>query len=177
MVKTLKILEIGDKRLWEKSKLVKKPESKEVLDLAKELIKICKKTNGVGVSAPQVGKNIDLFIVWSKPNKRYPKAPKFGPEVVINPKILSKSKVEEKEFEGCLSIPGIRAKIVRHKEIEVSYTNLGGIIVKQKFSGFVARIFQHEFDHLQGILILDRADSKEIYSEKEFKKITKNTGV
>jgi peptide deformylase len=172
-MKTLKILEIGDKRLWEKSKLVKNPESKEVLDLAKKLIQICKKSNGVGISAPQVGKNIDLFIIWSKPNKRYPKAPKFGPEVVINPKTLNKSKIQEKGFEGCLSIPGIRAKILRSKNIKVSYTNLGGIIVKQKFYGFVARIFQHEFDHLRGILILDRANPKEIYSEKEFKKIVK----
>ena len=170
----MKILEIGDKKLWRKSKTIKNPESKEVLDLATELIQICKKSNGVGISAPQVGKNINLFILWSKPNKIYPKAPKFGPEVVINPKILNKSKIVEKGFEGCLSIPGIRAKVLRHKNIEVSYTNLGGIIVKQKFSDFVARIFQHEFDHLRGILILDRANPKEIFSEKEFKKILKN---
>ena len=169
-----KILEIGDKRLWKNSKVVKNPKAKEVLDLAKKLIKICKIRDGVGISAPQVGKNIDLFIVWSKPNKRYPKAPKFGPEVVINPKILSRSKKEVKEFEGCLSVPGIRAKVLRHKSIEVSYTTLGGIIVKQKFSDFVARIFQHEFDHLQGILILDRASPKEIFSEKEFKRIIKS---
>ncbi|MFA6463531.1 MAG: peptide deformylase [Candidatus Paceibacterota bacterium] len=173
MPKTLKVLEIGDKRLWEKTKPVKNPESKEVLDLAKGLINICKKTGGVGIASNQVGKNIDLFIVWSKPNKNYPKAPKFGPEVVINPKILSKSKKEVKEFEGCLSVPGIRAKILRSKNIEVSYTNLGGIIVKQKFSDFVARIFQHEFDHLQGTLILDKANPKEIFSTKEFKKLSK----
>ncbi len=172
-MKKLKILEIGDKKLWEKSKPVKNPGSKEVLDLAKNLIQICKKSKGVGISAPQIGKNIDLFIIWSKPNKRYPNAPKFGPEVVINPKILSKSKKEVKDFEGCLSIPGIRTKVFRAKNIEVTYTNLGGIKVKQKFSDFVARIFQHEFDHLQGILILDRANPKEIYSEKEFKKILK----
>ena len=175
MLKRLKILEIGDKRLWKNSKVVKNSNSKEILDLAKKLIKICKKTNGVGISAPQVGKNIDLFIIWSKPNKRYPKAPKFGPEVVINPKILSESKKEVKEFEGCLSVPGIRAKVMRHKEIKVSYTNLGGIIIKQKFSNFIARIFQHEFDHLRGALILDRAKSKDIFSKKEFEKIIKKT--
>ncbi|MEI8338205.1 MAG: peptide deformylase [bacterium] len=174
MTKTLKILEIGDKRLWQKTKPVKNTQSKEVLELAKELINICKKTGGVGIASNQVGKKMDLFIIWSKPNKNYPKAPKFGPEVVINPKILNKSKKEVKEFEGCLSVPGIRAKILRAKNIEVSYTNIGGIQVKQKFSDFVARIFQHEFDHLQGILILDRANPKEIYSTKEFNKIIKN---
>lgn len=173
MSKTLRILEIGDKRLWENSKPVKNPNSKEVSDLAKDLINLCKKSRGVGISAPQIGKNIDLFIVWSMPNKRYPNAPKFGPEVVINPRILSKSERQIKEFEGCLSIPGIRAKILRPKNIEVSYTNIGGVKVRQKFSDFVARIFQHEFDHLQGILILDRANPREIFSEKEFKKIFK----
>ena len=173
MVKTLRILEIGDKRLWKKSKLVKNLESNKVLALANELIKICRYSKGVGISAPQVGKNIDLFVVWSKPNKRYPNAPKFGPEVVINPKILSKSKKEIKDFEGCLSIPGIRAKVLRSKNIEVSYINYVGIQVKQKFSNFVARIFQHEFDHLRGTLILDRANPKEIFSEKEFKKMIK----
>ena len=172
-MKKLKILEIGDKRLWEKSRLVKNSQSKEVLDLAKNLINICKESKGVGISAPQVGENIDLFIVWSMPNKRYPNAPKFGPEVVINPKILNKSKKLEKGWEGCLSVPGIRAKVLRHKNIDVSYINLGGIKVKQKFSNFIARIFQHEFDHLRGILILDRANPKEIFSEKEFKRVNK----
>ena len=173
MAKMLKVLEIGDKRLREKTKPVKNTHAKEVLSLAKNLINICKKTGGVGIASNQVGGKMDLFIIWSKPNKRYPKAPKFGPEVVINPKILSKSKETAKEFEGCLSIPGIRAKVLRHKKIEVSYTNLGGILVKQKFSDFVARIFQHEFDHLNGILILDRADSKDIFSKKEFERIMK----
>ncbi len=172
----LRVLEIGDKRLREKTKPVKSTQEKEVLVLAKELIKICKKTKGVGIASNQVGEKKDLFIIWSRPNKRYPRAPKFGPEVVINPKILSKSKKTVKEFEGCLSVPGLRAKVLRHKEIEVSYTNIGGIIVKQKFSDFIARIFQHEFDHLRGILILDRADSKDFFSKKEFEKTMKKRG-
>ncbi|MEI6478804.1 MAG: peptide deformylase [bacterium] len=173
MSKRLKILEIGDKRLWKDSKKIKDPRSKKILDLAKGLVNICKRSTGVGISAPQVGENIDMFVILSRPSKKYKKVPNFGPEVVINPKILSKSEKQVKAFEGCLSIPGIRAKVLRHKNIEVSYTNIKGEMIKRKFSDFVARIFQHEFDHLRGILILDRADPKEFFSEKEFKKINK----
>lgn len=82
-----------------------------------------------------------VFIVWSKPSKRYKKAPKMEPLVIINPILKFLSKKTEKSFEGCLSIPGIRGLVPRYKKIEVSYTTRNGENKKEKYTDFVARTF------------------------------------
>ena len=76
-----------------------------------------------------------------------------------------------KGWEGCLSIPGIRGEVPRHQQIRVRYRDLEGEMVEREFTGFVARIFQHEFDHLHGIVFLDRLESvRDIVSEREYQK-------
>lgn len=181
MAKVLKIRELGDPLIRTKAKEVKVAEikSKKFQNFLQCLIQTCDKENGVGIAAPQVGVSKRVFIVWSRPNKkikqRYPKAPKMDPLVIINPKIVSRSKKLEKDWEGCLSVPGLRAKVPRHVSVETEFLDTNGRKISKKFSGttgsFVARIFQHEFDHLNGIVFLDRVDSKDIVTEKEFKKI------
>jgi len=99
-----------------------------------------------------------MFIMASNPNERYPDAPLMAPIVVINPQILAASAATEVGVEGCLSIPGQRLSISRHCEIKVQFQSLDGQLHQQTLTGFVARIFQHEYDHLQGITLLERVN-------------------
>lgn len=127
--------------------------------------------NGVGIAAPQVSESVRAFIVASSPNPRYPNAPHMAPTLMINPELIWSSKETEKDWEGCLSIPGMRAKVSRHNKIEVRYTTIDGHEVKSHMEGFIARIFQHELDHLNGIVFLDRAEKHDYATEAEFMKI------
>ncbi len=127
--------------------------------------------NGVGIAAPQVYEPLQIFIMASYPDPRYPDAPEMEPTAIVNPKILMTSDEMEKDWEGCLSVPGIRGLVPRHKRIGVKYTTVEGTTKEQEFSDFLARLFQHEYDHLNGIAFLDRLEStKDIITDKEFQK-------
>jgi peptide deformylase len=126
---------------------------------------------GVGIAAPQVYEPRALFIVASRPNARYPDAPILQPTAVINPEIIWRSDEKEKGWEGCLSIPGLRGLIPRHRRIGVRYLNRSGSIREDEYGDFLARVFQHEFDHLQGIVFIDRVESTlDLVTEKEYLK-------
>ncbi|MDL5057224.1 peptide deformylase [Geitlerinema calcuttense] len=125
--------------------------------------------NGVGIAAPQIGLSYQLLIVASRPNPRYPHAPEMSPTPMINPRLIATSSEVEKGWEGCLSIPKIRGLVPRYSEVEVEYTTPTGQIQQQILTGFVARIFQHEFDHLNGLLFIDRVEnSQELLSEQDY---------
>jgi peptide deformylase len=93
------------------------------------------------------------------------------PLAVINPMIIEASEEQEKDWEGCLSIPGIRGLVPRHKRVTVSFTNRNGGREERTFDGFAARIFQHEHDHIEGKVFLDRTCSKELVTEKEYQRM------
>lgn len=129
-------------------------------------------SKGVGIAAPQIYESYRIVIVASRPTPRYPNAPNMAPTLMINPVFQVLDQTQEKDWEGCLSIPGIRALVPRYSEIAVDYNNRQGQAQTIKLSGFVARIFQHEYDHLQGKVYLDRVvDNQDIVSEQEFQKI------
>ncbi len=129
-------------------------------------------TNGVGIAAPQIAESWRVMIIASRPSPRYPHAPEMEPTVMINPHFESIGTIKESDWEGCLSIPGIRALVPRYKDIIVNYLNIAGEQVKQNLTGFVARVFQHEYDHLDGFVYLDRvADNRDIIAEAEFAKL------
>lgn len=169
----LKIVELGNPYIRAVSKPVTNISDKKFQKFIDNLIKTCEKNNGVGIAAPQVSVGKRVFIVWSHKNKRYKKIPKMKPLAVINPKIISMSSQMKKDWEGCLSIPGLRGRVNRPVSIVAEFFGRDGRKVRQKFSGFVARIFLHEFDHLNGVVFIDRADPKDIVTEKEFKRIMK----
>ncbi|MGF1725688.1 peptide deformylase [Photobacterium nomapromontoriensis] len=127
--------------------------------------------NGVGIAAPQVSESIRAFIVASRPNPRYPNAPLMHPTLMLNPEIIWASEALEQDWEGCLSIPGIRAKVNRHQQITVRYHTLADQEINTTMEGFIARIYQHELDHLDGIVFLDRANSTDYATEAEFLKL------
>jgi peptide deformylase len=174
-MKPLKVIELGNPILRAKAKSVSVSEikSKAFQNFCKKLIAICEAKKGVGIAAPQVGVLKRVFIVWSKPSKRYKHASKMEPLVVINPKLSFPKKNIEKGYEGCLSIPGIRGLVPRYKEVVVEYLNEKGEKKKEKYSEFVAKIFQHEGDHLDGIVFLDRTNPKDLITEAEYQKIVK----
>jgi len=165
----LPIAKLGEKILRKKSKKVKNILDTEIQDLSKDMLTCVKKNKGVGLAAPQVFKSLRIMVISSNPNERYPNAPKKEPTVLINPKILKTSKSKENGWEGCLSIPGIRAKISRYKKVTVKYTTITNEKKIEKFEGFIARVFQHEFDHLNGLVFLDRVKSTEdIFTEEVY---------
>jgi peptide deformylase len=115
---------------------------------------------GVGLAAPQLAHPVRLLVVASRPNRRYPDAPLMVPTIMINPVILSYDDHREKGWEGCLSVPGQRGQVHRYRQVEVEYLDRQGQTCRQLWQGFVARIFQHEYDHLEGQLFLDRLESE-----------------
>ena len=129
-------------------------------------------SNGVGLAAPQLSESVRIVIIASRPSKRYPLAPEMEPVVMINPEYDVVSQDKKKDWEGCLSIPGIRALVPRYEKIRISYFDQQGIQQELLAEDFVARIFQHEYDHLNGLVYLDRVeDNKDIISETEFQKL------
>lgn len=172
MSKVLEIAELGQHVLREKASDIDNVEEPAVQEFIDNLIETAIDSNGVGIAAPQVFEPYRIFIINSRPNPRYPEAPEMGPVAVINPEIISRSDEKEKDWEGCLSIPGIRGLVPRHKQIRTRYMTREGKIEEREFTDFVARIFQHEFDHLNGTVFLDRMESsREIITEKEYQRL------
>ena len=112
--------------------------------------------NGVGIAAPQVYVSKRVIIVASRSNPRYPDAPEMDAVVMVNPEILEQSDVTVLGEEGCLSVPNERGQVQRAQSIKVLYHTLTGELMESIFEGFPARIVQHEIDHLNGILFVDR---------------------
>lgn len=140
-----------------------------VQQLIDDLFATSEAANGAGIAAPQVHVSSRVFILSIKPSPRYPDAPEVEPTAVINPEILWSSDTVEKDWEGCLSVPGIRGRVPRPDAIRVHYQDRHGATVEREFSGFAARVFLHEYDHLEGLTWLDHVeDNREIVSEQEF---------
>lgn len=171
MTTTLPISLLGNPVLRQVAQPIADVREAWVQTLVADLIATLQQANGVGIAAPQVGQSYRVLVVASSPNPRYPHAPKMEPLPMINPQILSRSEELEKDWEGCLSVPGIRGFVPRHRAIAVEYTSLDGQRQHREFEGFVARIVQHEFDHLEGLVFLDRLESvQEIISNEEYLK-------
>jgi peptide deformylase len=171
--KLLKVAELGHEILRAKAKPVDMREitSPDFQDFLDDMMATLKDSSGVGIAAPQVYESKRVMIVHSFPSPRYPTAPEFGPQALINPKMLKKSSKIVKGWEGCLSFPGIRGFVPRFESVEIEYTDREGKKQKKVFKDFIARIFQHEHDHLDGIVFLDRIKGKDIITEKEFLKL------
>ncbi|MCF1426843.1 MAG: peptide deformylase [Shewanella sp.] len=129
---------------------------RQLSKLAKDMMDTMMASDGVGIAAPQIYCPLALFIIASRPNARYPDAPLMAPQIMINPGIIAASAEQVMGEEGCLSLPGTRLSVPRHQWLEVEYQDLQGQRHQQVVDGFVARIFQHELDHLKGLTLLER---------------------
>jgi peptide deformylase len=169
MTESRLIAQLGNPILRQQAQLINNVQDEYFQQLIDALITTATAANGVGIAAPQVSESYRLFIVASRPNPRYPSAPIMEPTAMINPRILAHSTDIVKGWEGCLSIPGIRGLVPRYQAIEVEYTTRDGQLHRQELTDFVARIFQHEYDHLDGIVFLDRVENtQDLMSEQEY---------
>lgn len=172
MVDTLNIIELGHPILRQTASAIANIQDDRIQTLIDQLLVTVKQSNGVGIAAPQVAQSSQLMIVASRPNPRYPDAPEMEPTPMINPQILSHSTEMVKGWEGCLSIPGIRGQVPRYQAIEIEYCDRNGNLQKRQLTDFVARIFQHEYDHFNGIVFLDRVEStRDLLTENEYQKL------
>ena len=146
----------------------------QITNLIDSLIDTAIANKGVGIAAPQISQPYRLFIVASHPNDRYPNAPTMPPTAMINPRILHYGEETVKDWEGCLSVPNVRGLVPRYQTIEVEYTTRQGETKREVLTDFVARIFQHELDHLNGILFTDRIEnSEDLYTEAEYRQLNR----
>jgi peptide deformylase len=166
------IAQLGHPILRQTTHPVAKISDPAVQSLIDDMLTTVADVNGVGIAAPQVYEPLRIFIVFSRPNARYPYAPEMEPAAIVNPKIIWTSDESEKGWEGCLSIPGIRGYVPRSKRIRIMYLTRSGLSTEHEFSGFIARVFQHEYDHLNGTVFLDRLETnRDIITEKEYMRI------
>ncbi|MEH6443658.1 MAG: peptide deformylase [Oceanospirillaceae bacterium] len=141
----------------------------ECQQLISQMMQAVSLAGGVGIAAPQIHHSVRIFIMCSKPNARYPDAPLMSPTAIINPEILHYSNEKIKGWEGCLSVPSMRGLEPRHREITVRYFDRQSNEQQQQLTGFIARIFQHELDHLNGLTFIDQLESTiDLISEVEW---------
>ena len=159
MAKILKTITIPSPILRKISKDVdeKNIKSKELKTFCLSLVATMKKKDGVGLAAPQVGRNIRIFSIDSKD----------GPIVFINPKFVKKSWAKDWSEEGCISVPQTFGKVKRSKKIVCEYIDINGEKRKIEANGLMAFVMQHENDHLDGVLFIDKAkEIEKIVEEK-----------
>jgi peptide deformylase len=171
------IAQLGQPVLRRVADPVGNPAEPAIQALIDDLLTTVAEVDGVGIAAPQVYEPLSLFIVAPRPNLRYPMAPEMTPTAVINPEILWRSPEMEKGWEGCLSIPGLRGLVPRHRRIGVRYLSRTGELREEEYEGFLARVFQHEFDHVQGGVFVDRVEStRELVTEREYLRMLQDRG-
>jgi len=154
---TLEIVKYPHPSLRSPNALVTEFNGAELKLFIKQMFKMMYASNGVGLAAPQVGINKRILVFNPKGDSKA-----FLQEVaLINPKIIRKSPKLEDGPEGCLSFPNIGGEISRHVWVEVEAFRANGKKFKVKYTGWEAVIFQHEYDHLDGIVFIDRMNEKD----------------
>lgn len=132
--------------------------SAAIRSLVDDLVGTMRAAGGAGLAAPQIGVPLRVFVVEVRDNPRYPYKPNMPLRVLVNPEVRPLSDAEFEVIEGCLSIPDLRGRLRRRAEVEVSYSTPEGERVTEVIRGLSAGTFQHEQDHLDGLLFVDRVD-------------------
>jgi peptide deformylase len=147
------ILKMGDARLLRIAKPITVFDTDEIHRLVSDMFDTMHAENGAGLAAPQIGVDLQLVIFGSdEPNPRYPDAPVVPRTVLLNPAITPIGREEEEDWEGCLSVPGLRAIVPRWKKLRYTGVDPFGDPIDRTVSEFHARVVQHECDHLIGKL-------------------------
>jgi peptide deformylase len=146
------VLRMGDPRLLRKAAPVERFGTPELAALLEDMRDTMAHLNGAGLAAPQIGVDLRVVIFGLKENPRYPEAEEVPQTVLINPVITPGSEEMEEDWEGCLSVPGMRGWVPRHRRIRYSGFDDRGRRFERDVNGFHARVVQHECDHLEGIL-------------------------
>ena len=147
------ILKMGDERLLRVALAVTQFGTSELHALVADMFETMAAVNGAGLAAPQIGVNLQVVIFGSgQVNPRYPHEPAFPQTVLINPVVTPLGDDEQEGWEGCLSVPGMRAIVPRWQRIRYTGFDAKGQVIDRTADGFHARVVQHECDHLIGKL-------------------------
>ena len=147
------ILKMGDPRLLRVAPPVETFDTDELHLLITDMLDSMRAVNGAGLAAPQIGVNLQLVIFGSNErNPRYPERPIIPPTVLINPVIEPVGDAMEDDWEGCLSVPGLRGVVPRFARLRYTGFDQYGDPIDRTVDGFHARVVQHECDHLIGTL-------------------------
>ena len=131
-------------------------ESSEIQKFIDDMVETMKEYDGVGLAADQVHESKQIAVLEVADNPRYPEKPKVPLTVLVNPEISPLTEETEDDWEGCLSVPDLRGKVPRYKSIRVQALDRTGKELEFVAHGFHARVIQHEWDHLNGKVYLDR---------------------
>ncbi len=153
----LPIVAYGHPVLKRKASIIEK-EDKELVELIENMFETMYNADGVGLAAPQIDKSVRLFIVDTVQLEDPKKEPSLKgiKQTFINPIILEENGEEWKYEEGCLSIPDVRGDVLRQPNVTIEYYDVSFTKHIQEFDGINARVIQHEYDHIEGILFTDR---------------------
>lgn len=143
---------MGDASLLQVAERVEKFDSPELKALIQDMHDTMEAEDGAGLAAPQIGVSLQVIVFGVKKNVRYPDAEDVPYTVLINPVVKPLTKETEEDWEGCLSVPGMRGMVPRFSKIDYQGYDQYGNFINRSVDGFHARVVQHECDHLQGIL-------------------------
>jgi peptide deformylase len=146
------ILKMGDPRLLQRAEPVTEFDTPAMRELIADMFDTMHAANGAGLAAPQIGVNLQLVIFGFKQNQRYPDAPPVPETVLVNPVLTPLSQETVEDWEGCLSVPGLRGIVPRWTRLRYEGSDQFGAPIRREVEGFHARVVQHECDHLAGIL-------------------------
>lgn len=147
-----KVLRMGDPRLLQRAEIVTQFDTVLLHELLTDMRNTMQALDGAGLAAPQIGVGFRVVIFGVQYNSRYPDAENVPETVLINPIITPLDDSVEQDWEGCLSVPGMRGLVPRHANIRYQGQDEYGALIDRRVSGFHARVVQHECDHLDGIL-------------------------
>lgn len=146
------VLRMGDPRLLEVAQKVKKFSTPELNALIQDMHDTMEALDGAGLAAPQIGIGLQVLVFGVKRNPRYPDAEEVPYTVLVNPELIPLTQEMEEDWEGCLSVPGLRGMVPRFARLRYQGSDQYGRPIDRTVDGFHARVAQHECDHLQGIL-------------------------
>jgi peptide deformylase len=148
-----RVLRMGDPQLLQVSEPVRNLDSPELLELLADMRETMAALSGAGLAAPQIGVPWRIVIFGTgAPNPRYPEAEIVPATVLINPQLQPLGEQMQQDWEGCLSVPGMRGLVPRYQQLHYRGVDEQGRAIDRRVSGFHARVVQHEVDHLDGIL-------------------------
>ncbi|MBI3222677.1 MAG: peptide deformylase [Nitrosomonadales bacterium] len=146
------VLRMGDVRLLQRAEPVRNFNGGELRDLLTDMFDTMRALNGVGLAAPQIGVGLRVVIFEVGRNPRYPDAEEVPQTVLVNPVLTPLTEQIDEDWEGCLSVPGMRGLVPRYTRLRYQGYAPDGSLIDRTVSGFHARVVQHECDHLDGIL-------------------------
>ena len=146
------VLKMGDPRLLKVADKVEKFDTPELNTLIQDMHDTMEVLDGAGLAAPQIGVGLQVVIFGVKRNPRYPDAEEVPYTVLVNPVLTPLTQEIERDWEGCLSVPGLRGMVPRFARLRYQGFDQYGKPIDRSVGGFHARVVQHEYDHLQGIL-------------------------